>query len=305
MKLKASIDIGSNSILLLIGEVEDTKINVLREESRITQLGKNIDRNGHFDIDSKRKSYDAFKDYYSIIKNLNIKPKDVIITATEASRVASDADEFFDKVKRDFSFDVTKISGEGEAFYTAKGVCSSFSNVSEVSLLDVGGASSELIKVVLNPFKIQDSVSLPIGAVRFNPYVLSGKFNTKAEEVLSSYDLELWRGCSEIIGVGGSIVSLIRMIHNLKTYSPEILQTRNVSIEDLQKFSKKMMNMSNDELVGKYEFISNRIESIRGGVETIKKIMIFLSIQQIKCSTRGLRFGTILSKEGIDERFKI
>ena len=140
MSLRASIDIGSNSILLLVAEVNQGKIKkILQEETRITQLGKNIDQ-GFFDPDSKKESFSTLKEYSEIIKSFSLKLNETRVTATEACRVAKDADSFCDDIKREIGFEIKKLSGKGEAFYTAKGVVQAFQEEA-LSLLDICGAS--------------------------------------------------------------------------------------------------------------------------------------------------------------------
>ena len=119
MKNRASIDIGSNSCILLI--LDDDK-NILYEEARITALGKNLDDNKMFREKSMKDTLEALEAYSDVCKKFNISPNEVVMTATEASRVAKNAIDFYDEAEKRIGFKVDLISGEQEAYYTALGV---------------------------------------------------------------------------------------------------------------------------------------------------------------------------------------
>ena len=98
--LKASIDIGSNSVLLLISEYVDGSFQDIESKSRVTSLGRNLDETGKFQDKSMDATFDALKEFKKIIGKYDIKPEETIMTATEASRVASNAADFFKKLRR-------------------------------------------------------------------------------------------------------------------------------------------------------------------------------------------------------------
>lgn len=86
---KASIDIGSNSVLLFIAEVAENEIISLRDEARVTGLGKEVDKNKRFNDLAMDSTFKALEEYCEIIKAYNISFENVLVTATEASRVVS------------------------------------------------------------------------------------------------------------------------------------------------------------------------------------------------------------------------
>ena len=84
---KASIDIGSNSILLLAANI-GAEVNIVLNESHVTGLGRDLDLNQEFIDIAMNESFNVLKDYTHACKKIGIEPKDIIVTATEASRVA-------------------------------------------------------------------------------------------------------------------------------------------------------------------------------------------------------------------------
>ena len=96
--IRASIDIGSNSTLLLIGNVDNGQVcEVLENESRVTGLGRDLDLNKKFIQIAMDESVEALKEYSELIKKHNVPSENIIVTATEATRVAKNKDEFIRK----------------------------------------------------------------------------------------------------------------------------------------------------------------------------------------------------------------
>jgi len=111
MLKRATIDIGSNTILLLAAELDSKKI--VREVlncSEVTALGKNLDKTKAFAQESMQESFRALTSYKQKLAEVGIEPQEVIVTATEASRVAQNSQDFFEKIKQEIGFGVTIIS---------------------------------------------------------------------------------------------------------------------------------------------------------------------------------------------------
>ena len=99
----------------------------------------------------------------------DIDPAKILATATEASRVAKNSSEFYAKVKKELGIDVKIISGEAEAYYSTMGILFDTKITDpEITIMDIGGASTELIKVNTAKKEIIHSFSMPVGAVRMN-----------------------------------------------------------------------------------------------------------------------------------------
>ena len=89
--IRASIDIGSNSVLLLAAELDNVGTKILSEIlnlSYITSLGRDLDKTKKFHPDSMQSTYEALLDYKIQLEKIHITPQEVLVTATEASRVA-------------------------------------------------------------------------------------------------------------------------------------------------------------------------------------------------------------------------
>lgn len=303
MSIGASIDIGSNTTLLLAAEVgEDGSFNELLNETRVTSLGKDLDKNGIFRDKSMKDTFKALTEYVDLIKGVGLTPDQVIVTATEAARVAKNSKEFFKKVKDELGLNVTIINGEGEAYYTSYGVVSR-SNVEQetLTIMDIGGASTELILVQVKPFKILKSISLPLGSVRCSDWLKGKIFDQKIKEIFENFNVEEYY-TDHLLCVAGSMTSLGSMIKGLKKFDSDVVNGTTISFDDFLKFTKKIKKNTPTELLLKFPFLGKRSKSIVGGAYLGETMGTALKVKTFEISTLGLRYGTLLSG-GIDEQY--
>jgi exopolyphosphatase / guanosine-5'-triphosphate,3'-diphosphate pyrophosphatase len=301
---RASIDIGSNTTLLLIGEIEDGKLNELENESRVTGLGRELDKNKAFLEVAMEDTFSALSEYGVLIDKAGLERSEVIMTATEASRVARNSQSFYKKVKDELGLNVTIISSEGEAFYTAFGVIAGSESQSDnLIIMDIGGASTEFIKVKDNPFSVVDSISLPFGSVRATDWINEGIFEEKMLSIINSSRLNEFK-TEHLFCVAGSMTSLGGMIKGLKEFDPSEVNGTQVEFSQFLTFKEKINSATADQLVSEFPFLGKRAKSIVGGARLGEMVGKVLGIKTFEISTLGLRYGTLFAGE-IDERYRI
>lgn len=297
MEKRASIDIGSNTVLLLAAEVEESPFSYreLLNETHVTSLGKDLDKTGEFHPDSIKDTYEALKDYKEKVESIGISPSDVIVTATEASRVAKNSKELFDKVQNELGFKVTIINAEGEAYYTSLGVVKGHdADFSNAVIMDVGGASTELILIQVNPFQIKKTISLPVGSVRGTDWISEGSFEEKMSELLSNDELENFKS-DYLLCVAGSMTSLGGMIKGLKKFDSNEVNGSAITFDKYLGFFESIQDLSPEELLEKFPFLGKRAKSILAGAKLGLKMGKRLEIKSFEISTFGLRYGTLFA----------
>ena len=299
---RASIDIGSNSVLLLAVEMNDGIIaKELLNESFITSLGKDLDVTKKFHDESMKATFHALSEYKKLLDNIKFPVAEVIATATEASRVSTNSREFFSKIKDELGFNIQIISSDGEAYYTALGVVSSIGKgPGTIVVMDIGGASTELIRIETSPFKIINSISLPVGSVRATDWKNKGEFDSKITEILNKDFSEYYT--ETLVCVAGSMTALASMYLGQKEYSDTKVEGMNIPFSTFQDFAKDLRNTSLENLLMLFPFLGKRAPMVGGGSHVAELIGNKLKIDTIKISTRGLRYGTVITG-GIDEQF--
>lgn len=306
--LQASIDIGSNSILLLIiDKKDDDTFSEIVNESRVTGLGKDLDKTGVFAVESMEDSEKALCEYSEILKKHNVDSRNIYITATEAARIAANAGDFFSKIEKKLSLSITIITGEGEAYYTTLGVLKGLEkNNNDVVIMDIGGASTELIAVTNNQddFAIHYSVSLPMGSVRATDWGLDSdrKLNEKLSETIALNEKWEVYQTSRLVCVAGTMTSVGAMIKGMNDYQAEKIHLLEFSTEKLYNLIDSMKKEGVAKTSERYPFLKKRASTILGGAIIAKRIAEKLGVKEFVISTYGLRYGVVLNG-GIDGKY--
>ena len=151
----AAIDQGTNTTRLVVGDVEDGRIEELHRESRITRLGEGVDARHKLLPVPIARVRNVLSDYRRTAEALGAER--TLLVATSAVRDAENGEAFLGEIEWSYGFVTRLLSGDEEAELTRRGV----GELGAATLLiDIGGGSTEL---VLGDFR----VSLPMGSVRF------------------------------------------------------------------------------------------------------------------------------------------
>ncbi|MBC77450.1 MAG: hypothetical protein CME64_15710 [Halobacteriovoraceae bacterium] len=301
---KASIDIGSNSILLLVAEVSSNKIiQIIENESRITGLGRNLDEIGEFIPEAMEDSFQALKEYKNICEQAGVSPNRITATATEASRVARNSREFFNRVRNELGIDVTIINGKGEAYYSTQGVLVGENGDGQsMFIMDIGGASTEFI-AVNKQSKIDYSFSLPVGSVRTTNWLESNDFISNFSKALEPFQEDLSKTRTSLLHcVAGTLTSLANMHLENKNFVEDQVHGHILEMEDVNNLVKRYFNFSPEQFLAEFPFLGKRSRAIRGGLLLTQKLGEIVGVEKFKVSTYGLRYGTIL-EEKIEEEY--
>lgn len=294
--LRASIDIGSNSVLLLIADLTNNKFQEIAKESHITSLGKELDKKKAFHPESMQATYDAIKAYAEECDKQGIERESIIATATEASRVAQNSAEFFEKIKNELRVTILTITPQAEAYFSTKGILFNSKFDSEViTIMDIGGASTELIKVNTKTFSVIETISMPVGAVRASQWLEDGLFVQNLQKIFLDFrnEIDKFQG-KNLYCVAGTVTSLGNMHLMRKEFIEDDVHGLTLKAEDIDTMFKKYSEHTPAEFLELFPFLQKRSNSIRGGLHLVYHIAHRLLVKEIIISTYGLRFGTIL-----------
>jgi exopolyphosphatase/guanosine-5'-triphosphate,3'-diphosphate pyrophosphatase len=303
LDLRASIDIGSNSILLLIGDFSESNYKEIRNESSVTALGRDLDKTGVFHEESMSCSFDVLKDYAAIAKSCGIKPENIITTATEASRVAKNAPEFFERVQSETGINIQIITSEAEAYYSTKGIMFNTTfEEDEICVMDIGGASTELIKLSTKKNKILKDFSMPVGAVRVTNWIEENCFQENLDKVLKDYNKNFQEVKSKkLFCVAGTMTSLAGIFLGLSYFDEKKIHGLNMNTSDIHSMVNSYNSFSKLDFLKEFPFLGKRSATIFGGLLVATAIFKELGVELVEISTYGLRYGTIEQGRILDE----
>lgn len=295
-ELRATIDIGSNSVLLLIADLTNSKFIEIEKESFITQLGRDLDKTKQFHSESMTATFEAIKTYAHSCDKHGIPRESIIATATEASRVAQNATEFFEKIETELGVKIQIITSQAEAFFSTKGILfNSKFDAEVITIMDVGGASTELIKVNTKNFQILETISMPVGAVRATNWLQDNLFVQNLQKVFIDFRNEIDKFQSkELYCVAGTMTSLGNMHLMRKEFVEDDVHGLTMKAEDIDFMFKKYSEWESAQFLEAFPFLQKRSQSIRGGLHLVYHLIHRLLVKDVTVSTYGLRYGTLL-----------
>jgi exopolyphosphatase/guanosine-5'-triphosphate,3'-diphosphate pyrophosphatase len=230
MERLASIDLGSNTLRLLIAEPAVTApIRPIIVKRRITRLGENFLPDKTLQASAMDRSISTLKEFAELMSLNGV--TDYSAGATAVVREATNGGQFLDQVQRQSSLVVRLLSGAEEARLSLLGVTSVISNKeSSMVVFDIGGGSTELVWKGEGDNSASESVSLPLGVVHLTETFLRAdppgeesclRLRSHVSRVLaelSSYNefqQTLW------VGTAGTVTTLASMWYELADYDPE------------------------------------------------------------------------------------
>jgi exopolyphosphatase/guanosine-5'-triphosphate,3'-diphosphate pyrophosphatase len=205
---RAVIDIGSNTVKLLVADVHDAAVTPLVSKDQTTRLGEGV---GEFNRLSARAIARTIRSVHAFVEEARqLGARDVQALTTSAARDAVNRDEFLDAIRSQCGLEVQVITGEREAELIFLGVSSDseWSN-QPISVLDVGGGSAEFIQGQAG--RIEVFHSLPLGALRLTEQFGEGRFAELCDYIRATLRPALARHNLQgrrLIGTGGTITTL-------------------------------------------------------------------------------------------------
>jgi exopolyphosphatase/guanosine-5'-triphosphate,3'-diphosphate pyrophosphatase len=297
MKKVASIDIGSNSLVLSVCTVDKSEIREIFHSSHITRLGKGLKINQLFCDESIAQSVDAIMAFQEVITQNNIDPESVFIIATEASRVAKNRSTLFDKIKEITNCFPELISGEKEAKLCLLGQKMLGASISHGILVDIGGASTEIIDAKIENTIVEETFikSFKIGVVKL-----------KEESLCSSIEDVLVRSFQDLPGdlflnkkiffSAGSMTAIASMLLNDTQIDNDSINGLCLDKDFIAFEIEKILNLSDNKIISRFPQVAPRIESIRFGAEILLFLIREKSLSEVVFTTYGLRHGIIFER---------
>lgn len=303
--LKASVDIGTNSVLLLVADCSNDDLKVLNEQQTIPRLGQGVDKSGALSEAAQQRVLDVLNRYKSYLdEHYASISSDTIVTATSAVRDASNREEFLRRIKRETGWTVKLLSGDDEARVTYRGALSVIELPEESArnvVLDIGGGSTEI--AMGQDEKLNKYVSLNMGSVRFTERFL--KHNPPTGDEIKEARNEIrrmlteWSGSAgefdNLIGVAGTVTSMAGIELGLKRYDTEKINGYRCSREFIEQIIAAFQNLTTSEIEEQYPvFLKGRGDVITGGLLVLSEFMDWSVHNDIIVSTGGIRHGILL-----------
>ncbi|GAB1370586.1 Ppx/GppA phosphatase family protein [Candidatus Kapaibacterium sp.] len=296
MKRIASIDIGTNTFLLLIAEAKpNNELIVLYEAIEIARLGENVDKIGKISDLAVERANSILKDYVNICNKFDVNL--ILPVGTSALRDATNSCDVASTFSNTIGFPINIISGEKEAELSYLGTVE---NENSNIVIDIGGGSSEVI--IGNKKGILYKKSLQIGAVRLteryfkqtHPPSVNSITLAKKDILKQLSDFKSIEDIDTTYAVAGTATTLATTLLDLDDFEVERINGLEISFEQIESLFTMYYESSIQEIISKFKVHPKRADLILAGTLIMKTIMEQLALSKIKVSTRGLRYGILI-----------
>lgn len=299
----ASIDIGTNSVILLITKIEkNNKIIPIFYKTYFPRIGKNIIKNKLMDESSTKKLIRTLNEIKKILEQNNC--ENIFITGTAAFRYAKNKKEILKLIELKTGLKIKIISAKEEAFLTLMGVLSSQRKKSDDNLLiiDIGGGSIDL--AIGSEKKFEFSKSYKFGVVTLKDMFIR-KYPLSADEEtilkITNYlnkklNLEEVKKFSfnKVYAVGGTPVSAKTILSETLIKDQNYFENQTLTLSQLKKIYHKIIELRPEMILEKYPAIlKGREDVLIFGIMILIKILEQLNIKKIYISNRGIDFGLV------------
>jgi exopolyphosphatase/guanosine-5'-triphosphate,3'-diphosphate pyrophosphatase len=314
----ASIDIGTNTVLLLVADVEgDGTLHVVEHQQRMPRLGRDVDEKRVIQTSAFDRIAWILDEYRNLAKQLGADR--LVAGATAAVRDAVNKDELISYLKQTTGMAVEIISGEDEASLTYLGAVSSLpKHAAPAVVIDIGGGSTEVSfprptdqspghispagRLKSGVARALERKSFPIGCVRLterffkhNPPepeeirkavgVVSSEFSQLRDFDPSAYML---------LGVAGTATTLACIDQGLLDFEVEKVSGYVLPRQRVEHWLRKLGGMATAEIRSLSNATEGRADILTAGVLVLSQFMNQFRIEKMTVSERGVRYGLIL-----------
>ncbi len=299
--MHAVIDVGSNTIRMLLGECRNGIIFPHSYHREITRLAGDFSFQTGLAAAAMQRALKTLESYQNIIAMADV--TQVRAVATAALRKAKNRHTFIDRVVAATDLNIEVIEGEEEALLTTLGVLSVIDPAPEAAIvIDIGGGSTELVCIVAGKIRLQRSY--PLGVVTLcEEYSSATERQPQIDTVILQFTQQLQQaglsGLSyQFIGTAGTITTLAAIHLQLETYKPSVINNHEISISWLGSFQQKMEQLSVPEREMMTGMEKGRGDLILPGLQILLTLMRQFQFSTVRVSDYGLLEGVMLRLTG-------
>jgi exopolyphosphatase/guanosine-5'-triphosphate,3'-diphosphate pyrophosphatase len=286
----AVIDIGSNSIRLVVYDGAKRAPLPVFNEKVICELGRGLDAGGKMSPESIDMALNCLHRFVALTESMGVRRVQAVATA--AVREASNGKAFVDRVGRECELTVEVVSGSREAELSGYGVLSGIPGATGV-MGDLGGGSVELVR--LDDSRLRENATLPLGALR-GVSVDMAELDRFIDQHLAGLDwLNAFEGES-FYAVGGAWRALARVHMDQVRYPIHVIQQYTLSAVEALDFAHLVGHLSRNTLEGVQGLSRQRINSVPYAARLLERLIQKTRVQSIVFCAYGLREGCLYDR---------
>ena len=326
----AALDVGTNTVRLLLGEVGDGHLKEHLRETTITRLGLGVDEARQLDPTAAQRTRACLERYAAEVREFA--PDRTLLVATSVLRDAADGHAFLEGVERDFGLRWTIVSGEEEAALSFAGAASGLPPEAAAQLsperpdlvaIDIGGGSVELAagRLPSGPGTARSAVgepippvrlpspsfvrSLDVGVVRLTERFFAHdpptdeEWAAARELVVASLERDVPTPVRERVGLGvglaGTFTTLVAVKLELAVYRRELVHGHVLTVDELEAAALRFRAMTSAQRGRLPGIQKGREDVILAGVLLAREACRLFGLAQVTVSEADLLDGIALS----------
>lgn len=298
--IRASIDLGTNTCLLLIVDWDPKASRVTRvlgDFTQIVRLGEGVDQTRRFHPAAMERTLTCLRQYAEDIRKHGGDVREAVCVATSQARDAQDGKAFLERIQRELGFQFRILTGDQEAQATFLGAQPVGLRPEAYAVIDIGGGSTELIAQ-------KGGKSLDLGCVRYTERYLKSDPVTDEEfwacQEATDQMLEAskaWRGAlskeTQLVAVAGTAVTLASWFLGLEKYDESQIHGLVVKRSEIHRLVEELKWRTLEERRQLTGVEPKRADVLLSGALILWRTMELLDFPQCQISTRGLRYGVL------------
>lgn len=303
----AAIDCGTNSLRLLIAEVDPAAgllVDVTRE-MRIVRLGEDVDATGRLSAAALERTFGAVDEYARVIDSVGVDA--VRFVATSATRDAENRDEFVSGIRARLSIEPEVISGDEEAALSFAGATSNLEIAGAATpclVVDIGGGSTEF--VMGDPGRAPTaSASVDVGCVRMTERHFATDPPWPAEVAAARNDIDAaikeaattvpLRRAGSLVGLAGSVTTVAALAMGMWEYDAERIHGAVITAADVHRVCEELLYSNRETRSANPVIHPGRVDVIAAGALVLSAIVAHTGVPEILVSEHDILDGIAAS----------
>jgi len=299
---RASIDIGSNSLLLL---VVDDNGEPLYDSARVVGLGQKIGHRGMFQTDRMDQALEVLTEYGHTAESMGVPAEKILAVATSAARRAMNADAFFEKVREQTRIQVEVISGDREAHLTWHGALIGLPTPpGSVAVIDLGGGSTEIVVGHPDGEGVVGQRSLELGSVRLTEKYFGqdtdqyhpadfARLRAEINEQINSFE---WATIPRaLVAVAGTATTLCAMELDMTEWDASRVHGSRIGRAALRRWIDRLLNSSAAQRQEMAAISPERADYLLAGATVLEAVCSSVHRDSMWISDGGVRHGLLIA----------
>ncbi len=306
-KRVAAVDCGTNSVRLLIAEVDEASglLTDVAREMRIVRLGEGVDATGRLTDAALRRTFEAVDEYGTLIERSHVGA--VRFVATSATRDAENRDEFVSGIRGRLGVEPEVISGAEEAQLSFTGATNTLEIAGAATpclVVDIGGGSTEF--VMGEPGRPPTaSASIDIGCVRMTErhFVTDPPWPAEVAAARDDIDAAIaevartvpLRRAGSLVGLAGSVTTVAALAMGMWEYDAQKIHGAVITAADVHRVCEELLYANRDKRSANPVVHPGRVDVIAAGSLVLSAIVAYTGVSEILVSEHDILDGIAAS----------